>query len=151
MDFSTLDLGIAKDKKAQATETTVETGLKIDGKPVKNGAGKNLKLTLLAPGTPEATQEWRKWEKKFAIGRVVDHIEATEDELTDLVQRDDQAAYDLAARLVCGWNVEGPDGAPAECNRENREAFFKAHEAAAIAVMVRAQELAREAGNSKAA
>lgn len=151
MDFSNLDLGLPKDKSARATEATVETGLKIDGKPVKNGAGKNLKLTMIAPGSPEAIKEWRKWEKKYAVGRVVDHIEASEEELETLIQRDDEAAYDLAARLVCGWNVEAPGGAAAECSRDNREAFFKAHEAAAVAVMVRAQELAREAGNSKAA
>lgn len=151
MDFSALDLGIPKDKKPKATEATVETGLKVDGKPVKNGSGKDLKITMLAPGSPEAMQEWRKWEKKFGIGRVVDHIEATEEELAELVQRDDQAAYDLAARLVCGWNVEAPDGTAAECTRTNRLAFFKAHEVAGIAVMLRAQELSKEAGNSKAA
>lgn len=106
---------------------------------------------MLAPGAPETIKQWRMWEKKFGLARPVDHIDATEEDLAELIDRDDRAAYDLAARLVCGWNVEGPDGKPAECSRENRLAFFAAHDVAAVAVMTRAQELAKEVGKSKAA
>lgn len=151
MDFASLDLGITKDKKPKATETTVETKLMINGAPIKNGAGKDLVITMLAPGSPEAVKHWKMWEKKFGLSRPADHIDATDAELEELVGRDEQAGADLAARIVCGWNVEAPGGKAAECSRETRMAFFGAHEVAAVAVMLRAQELAKEAGKSKAA
>lgn len=144
MDFSTFDFGLPKEPTK--TETTVSVELVHDGKPVKGPGGKQVVFDMLAPGSPEATKELRKWRIKWGIANDDDMVDATEDALAEAVDREDASGVDLAVRLVVGWNiVEGKTSV--ECSRDNRRALFAAHGALAGIAVQQYRKQANKMGN----
>lgn len=122
MDFSTFDFGL--NEKAKATETTIKLKLEHKGKPVQGPNGKQVEVEMLAPGSPEGTREARKWGLKWLSG-VGDYSEATDEELAEALDREDEGGVDLAVRLVRGWNIATKEGEIA-CTPENRRGLFSA-------------------------
>lgn len=148
MDFSTIEIEAPKKKAAKATAVKF-TPVDGDKKPLIKIGGAALTLDLLPMTSPEGARELQKWRLKFGADTGEAHLEADEAELDRLVDLENEKGAELAARVVCGWNIKNKAGEDVPCTLESRKAVFENEDFAAVAVAVM-QEVTRittELGN----
>lgn len=133
MDFKKLNIGIEPEAVAEKAVTVAVYKPQYNGKPIMNGNGKPLELSIVTLDSPEGQLEWRRVTAKYGLGEK-DFSESSDDEIDAYLKIQEKSGYDLIIRLVKGWNLEEEGGEEIPCTKENREAFFKAYEPVAALV-----------------
>ena len=149
MDFSKISI----EKTTKTPKATVVKFTPVDdkGAPLMLIGGMALELSLMPMTSPEGVRELQKWRVKFGQDDGSPKLEASEEELDDLVNVENIKGAELAARVVAGWNIKSKDGKDVPCTLENRKACFENDDFSAVAVAVMAQttKIAEQLGNSK--